>query len=52
MPTDGWDREQVEADCASMYRTRQLHAPDHELIETDWGQGCADAAQNKDSFFK
>ncbi|MGW6359493.1 hypothetical protein ACWFR5_31060 [Streptomyces sp. NPDC055092] len=52
IPTDGRGREEVETDCDSMYRARQLEAPDHKLIEKDWVQGCADVAQNKDSRFK
>ncbi|WP_405686196.1 hypothetical protein [Streptomyces sp. NBC_00057] len=52
IPTDGRSREEVEADCESMYRGRQLQAPDAKLIEKDWVQGCADVAQNKDSRFK
>ncbi|MEU1202709.1 hypothetical protein ABZ446_41745 [Streptomyces sp. NPDC005813] len=52
LPTDTRNREDVEADCHSMFRARQLQAPDTELIEKDWVQGCADVAQNKDSRFK
>jgi hypothetical protein len=52
MPTDDRSREQVEADCDSFLRRRQLMDPDYELVERDWIQGCADAAQNKDSRFK
>ncbi|WP_329128668.1 hypothetical protein OG727_26955 [Streptomyces caniferus] len=52
MPTDDRSREQVEEDCDSFLRRRQLMAPDHKLVEKDWIQGCADAAQNKDSSLK
>lgn len=52
VPTDARGREQVEADCDSMFRQRQLAAPEHGLVQEDWIQGCADAAQNKDSRFK
>ncbi|AJP03681.1 hypothetical protein TU94_21525 [Streptomyces cyaneogriseus subsp. noncyanogenus] len=52
MPTDDRSREQVEADCDSILRQRQLAAPEHGLVQKDWIQGCADAAQNKDSRFE
>ncbi|MFD7404505.1 hypothetical protein ACFV7R_17910 [Streptomyces sp. NPDC059866] len=52
VPTDGRSREQVEADCDSFFRQRQLATPDHKVVEKDWVRGCADAAQNKDSRFK
>ncbi|MGW0409865.1 hypothetical protein ACWDZX_00880 [Streptomyces collinus] len=52
MPTDDRSREEVEVDCDAMLRRRSLMAPDNKLIAEDWIQGCADAAQNKDSRFK
>ncbi|MDC2958545.1 hypothetical protein PO587_29285 [Streptomyces gilvifuscus] len=52
MPTDDRSREQVEADCDSIFRQRQLASPEHGTVRKDWIQGCADAAQNKDSRFK
>lgn len=52
MPTDDRSREQVEADCDALLRRRPLMASDHKLTAKDWIQGCADAAQNKDSRFK
>ncbi|MFJ2563499.1 hypothetical protein ACIO02_10960 [Streptomyces sp. NPDC087568] len=52
MPPDRRSREQVEVDCDAFLRRLSLMAPDFELIAKDWVQGCADAAQNKDSRFK
>ncbi|MFI1303902.1 hypothetical protein [Streptomyces sioyaensis] len=52
VPTDDRSREQVGADCDSLLRRLQLMSPDYKLVRKDWIQGCADAAQNKDSRFK
>ncbi|MEV5363667.1 hypothetical protein AB0L12_12980 [Streptomyces cellulosae] len=52
MPTDRRSREEVEADCDAFLRRLSLMDRDFKLIAEDWIQGCADAAQNKDSRFK
>jgi hypothetical protein len=52
VPTADRSREQVEMDCDSFLRRLQLASPDYKLVKDDWIQGCADAAQNKDSRFK
>ncbi|MGW3764234.1 hypothetical protein [Streptomyces sp. NPDC005131] len=47
-------REEIEHRCDALYGgfSRMYTSQNEKVVRADWVQGCADAAQNKDSRFK
>lgn len=49
--TDTRNRDEIRASCDDLFRTWVQTSGKHDVVRTDWVEGCADVAQNKDSRF-
>ncbi|MET8342393.1 hypothetical protein [Streptomyces microflavus] len=52
IPSVQGSRQDIEHDCDTLYGKMASMYGGKEIVRADWVQGCADAAQNKDSRFK
>ncbi|MFJ4739004.1 hypothetical protein [Streptomyces sp. NPDC088775] len=51
-PTAQGERKDIEHECDTFYGKFAGEYAGQKVVRADWVQGCADAAQNKDSRFK
>lgn len=50
-PTDTRSRDAIKASCDSLFRSWVQASGKQNVVRSDWVEGCADVAQNKDSRF-
>ncbi|MEV6313572.1 hypothetical protein AB0M10_33925 [Streptomyces sp. NPDC051840] len=50
-PTVQGDRQDIEHECDTFYGKFSSEYAGQKVVRADWVQGCADAAQNKESRF-
>ncbi|MFF1693198.1 hypothetical protein ACFVXC_06150 [Streptomyces sp. NPDC058257] len=51
MPTDTRSRDAIRASCDDLFRSWVQASGKQNVVRSDWVEGCADVAQNKDSRF-